>query len=235
MIPIRTILRNKFSSPNKNPILILGFPKSGTSAITGLLSRRTGLKATIDTKYLWEPYLTELLNNRLDFKKHIKKHSYPFSKSIIKEPNLVFLVDELLNYYKNPKVVIIKRDKAENIKSILDRLKIPGDLKKNPKPEIINKNWRSLLLNEDRHYIESLSYKFDISTSNLEKFKHLNPIYVNYKEFKQNKILTIDKITNSLDLKVKNDVSDIVNKPFQPKSQNHKSIEDFFGDNLKYI
>jgi hypothetical protein len=235
MIPVRSILKNKLTKPNPNPILILGFPKSGTSAITALLSKRTGIQATIDTKYLWEPYLSQIIENKLDFKKHLSKNSYPFSKKIIKEPNLVFLVDHLIEYYRSPRVIIIQRDKAKNIKSILDRLNLRGDLLSNPSLEDVNKNWHSLLFDNDKHYIETLSDKYDIAENNLEKLGCLNPVFIRYEDFLQDKNKTIDNLAITLGLSLKDSISDILDKPFQPSSSNKKGVEDFFGKNFKYF
>ncbi|QSS98032.1 hypothetical protein [Psychroflexus sp. ALD_RP9] len=235
MIPLRSTLKNKLTKPNPNPILILGFPKSGTSAITGLLAQSTGLSATIDTKYLWEPYLSQIIENKLDFKKHLYKNSYPFSKKIIKEPNLVFLVDQIISYYKQPKIVIIKRDKEKNIKSILDRLNLPGDLVSNPRPDKVNKNWHSLLFENDRHYVKTLSKKYDLAQNNLKKLSSLNPIFIQYEDFLKDKKSTISHLTSTLDLSEKNDITSILDKPFQPSSKNKKSVDEFFGNNLKYF
>lgn len=235
MIPVRSIIKNKLTKPNPNPILILGFPKSGTSAITALLSKCTGIKATIDTKYLWEPYLSQIIENKVDFKKHLSKNSYPFSKKIIKEPNLVFLVDHLLEYYKKPKIVIIQRDKTKNIKSILDRLNLRGDLLLNPRPEDVNKNWHSLLFDGNKHYIKTLSDKYDTAQNNLKKLCSLNPVLIKYEDFLKDKKSTIDNLTITLGLTIKNDISNIVDRPFQPTSKNKKSVNDFFRQNLKHL
>jgi len=228
-------LKNKVSRPNQEPILIFGFPKSGTSAIASLLSKRTGLDATIDTKYLWEPYVSRISKGELNYERHISKFSYPFSKTIIKEPNLVFIVDEVMKYYDKPKVIIITRDKARTIKSILDRLKLEGNLSSNPKEKDINKNWRVLLLSENKHYVQNISEKYDLADNNLKKLEKYNPVYVKYEEFIENKIKTIDKIAKQLKLPLKNDISNIIDTPFQPRSRNDLSVEDFFGDNIKYI
>jgi hypothetical protein len=235
LISLKIAMYNKFSQPNENPILIFGFPKSGTSVITGLLSQRTGIDATIDTKYLWEPYVSHILNGDLNFRTHVEKYSYPFAKGIIKEPNLVFIVEQVLEYYENPKVVVITRDKSKTIKSILDRLKLDGDLSSNPPENEIDKNWRVLLLSENRHYVQNISKKYDLAQRNLKKLEQYNPVYVKYEDFLQDKIKTIDFIAERLRLPIKNNIADIIDVPFQPKSRNKKSVKEFFGENIKYL
>src|SRR5699024_10947107 len=142
---VKNKLQNWVSRPRKNPILIFGFPKSGTSVIAALIAHRANKSVTLDTKNLCEPYISKIKSGELDLKSHINQYSYPFSKDIIKEPNFVFIVDEILKVYSEPQVVVTQREKLTNIKSILDRLGVSGDLTENPSRFEVNRNWHSLL------------------------------------------------------------------------------------------
>ncbi len=227
--------RNWTSTLQKDPVLIFGFPKSGTSAITALLAHRTNKSVTLDTKYLWEPYLSKIKKDEIDLRSHLKKFSYPFSKDIIKEPNMVFMVEQLLDIYSNPKIVVIKRDKLNNIRSILNRLEIPGDLRENPIPSQINKNWRGLLLNDGKHYIDVLNQYYQEAEKNLSMLKPLKPVKISYENFNRNKEKEIDRIAKELNLKTLNNINHLLNKEFQPKGNNKVSVEDFFGENIKKL
>ena len=234
-LDLKNRFRNLVSKPISDPILIFGFPKSGTSAITALLAQRTNKTVTLDTKYLWEPFISKIKTGDINLSKHINKYSYPFSKEIIKEPNMVFIIDKLLTFYPNPKVLIIKRDKLTNIKSILDRLQIPGDLEINPKKENINKNWINFILKDDLHYIDVLNNHYLKAEKNLDLLKCLNPVYINYEDFKYNKKAEIDRIANELSLEPKFEIDHLLDVQYQPKGKNNKDVKSFFGNNLKKL
>ncbi|WP_341200554.1 hypothetical protein [Croceibacter atlanticus] len=229
---IENNFKNFIYKPNPNPILIFGFPKSGTSAIAYLLSIRTNKSLTSDTKYLWEPYISNIKNESIDLKAHINKYSYPFSKDIIKEPNMVFIVEKILNIYKNPKILIIEREKLSNIRSILNRLKLPGDLKENPKINSVNKNWRAFIFKQNNHYIDVLNNHYLESQKNLQLLKEFNPVYIKYEDFCKNKIGEIDRISTELNLKIKCEINDFLNVQYQPKGLVNSTNSDFFGENI---
>jgi hypothetical protein len=232
---VRSKLRNWIYTPNLNPVLVFGFPKSGTSAISALLAHRTNKSLTLDTKYLWEPYLSEIKEGKIEFDRHIRRFSYPFSKAIIKEPNMVFITDKILPVYSNAKILVIKRDKLDNIKSILDRLKIPGNLKENPEYSVVNRNWRSLLFSKDEHYVDVLNKHYKEAEIKLNMLKPQNPVFITYENFKKDKEKEIDRIANELNLAVKQNINHLLNEQFQPKSKNIESTQEFFGENLKKL
>src|SRR5690554_887217 len=85
----------KLAKPNMDALWIFGMQKAGTSAIAGLLAHRAGKTVTIDSPYLWNPYLNQIKNGQLSLREHIRKYPFDFSKEIIKEPNATFLLDEI--------------------------------------------------------------------------------------------------------------------------------------------
>lgn len=237
MIRLRGIslrLRNYFAIIEKDPILVFGFPKTGTSAIASLLAERSGLSSTIDTKYLWEPYLGQLKIGELDFKEHVKKHKYPFSKKIIKEPNMCFLVKEAINFWPKAQVIRISRNKGDTIKSILQRLGVPGNLSQNPIREVVNTNWHSLVFDGDEHYVSVLSRKYDDCLENLTFLSEHRPIDISYERFKTDKQGSIDWLCEQLELYKLKDITSLLDKQFQPKGF-AISCEEFFGDNLALL
>ena len=237
MIGLRSKIRNLIYTPNSAATIILGFPKSGTSALTGMLATRSGKSASIDTPCLWEPYLKKIQEDGLDFKKHVFNNPFRFSKDIVKEPNMVFLLDKLPEVFKMNKVIIIRRNPYKNIKSILDRLGLPGNLQRDSELPEFNKNWQRLLLEgKGDNYVERLANKWYNVDSQLKLISEYSLTFeVQYEDFNEHKVQTIDSIIEFLNWERKNSIDQILNKPYQPRSANNISISDFFGDNLVFL
>ena len=138
-LSIRKIL-SLFSKIKPDPLFILGNPKSGTTVIANLLSKATKQTLTSDIKSVINHSTLQLDFNLLSFNNFIKQHKYKFSKEIIKEPFLSFYTEELINSFPNSKIVWIVRNPYQNIRSILNRLKIPGNLQEIKFNLILNLN-----------------------------------------------------------------------------------------------
>lgn len=182
-IGIRTYFRNLFSKPNKNAIWVFGFPKSGTSAITGLLSAATGLSATIDTKYLDDPFRTQIIERKLSIKHLVNKYSYPFSKQILKEPNATFFINEIGEFFLLHRYIFIVRNPFQNIRSILNRLNLPGN-REYISMENVHPNWRYLFqVGKGKDYIDELVNWYLKVNSQYDKIEVENCKLVRYEDF----------------------------------------------------
>ena len=114
------------------PIIVLGHQKTGTSVIAALLGEATGKSVTIDMFHhnnKIRPFFREdIFNKKLSLRDFIQANALYFSTDIIKEPDLTFHYEALLNYFPKAKFVFVIRDPRDNIRSILNRLKISGNL-----------------------------------------------------------------------------------------------------------
>lgn len=116
------------------PVLIGGNQKSGTTAIGALLAVATGLRYSNDP--LWQahrhdtrPFLfPDLLEGRVELEDFIQRHRAYFAAEIIKDPDFAFSYPDLRHCFPDAPQVFIVRDPRQNIRSILNRLKLPGDL-----------------------------------------------------------------------------------------------------------
>src|SRR5205085_6773705 len=102
--------------------------KSGTSAIAALLGAATGLRAEIAVPGAWEPCLIPLLRHEVPISKFLRRNALAFSAPIVKEPCLTFIAPRLLDYFPAAQAVFIVREPFQNIRSMLDRLGIAGNL-----------------------------------------------------------------------------------------------------------
>lgn len=231
-------LQTRAAQINPQPILVLGNQKSGTSAIAALLAEMTDLSVTIDLKKeIPNPTYDKIIKGELTFSEFVQLHKLDFSRDIVKEPNLTLLDRELAEYFPNSEFVFVIRDPRDNIRSILNRLQLPGNLTKlEPKQwENMSQGWKLIADNRwlglgGENYIEMLAYRWnftsDVFLKNQEKMK-----LIRYEDFLQDKIGEIARLAETLKLKPSKDISDKVDIQFQGRGNRGVKWSEFFGKN----
>ncbi len=133
-------------------------------------------------------------------------------------------------------------DPRDNIRSILNRLNLPGNLRKfNVRWSRIDKNWKPIFyanywgFKEYKHYIDFLAARWnlaaDVYLRNSSKM-----VLVRYEDFCSDKVGVIEEIASKLGIEKKNDISDKVDVQYQPRGDRNISWLDFFGiENLLRI
>jgi Sulfotransferase family len=231
-----------FASPVDEPIFVLGNQKSGTTAIAALLSRATGLSMKLDFLGAREPHLSRLLGNELSIDRFVAANKYTLSHAIVKEPNLTFVADRLMEYFGCSKAVFIVRDPRTNIKSLLSRLSIPGNLDALPLGDIWlpNPTWRSILEGHDLdsrhdHYIDIQAHRWSAAVAIFYRRPH-RFVLLRYEDFLRNKAESINSLASSLNLEIIEDVAPYVDVQYQRASDKRISVPAFFGEqNLSRI
>ncbi len=233
-----------FYKLNPTPIFILGNEKSGTSAIAALLGEATNQTYAIDVPSIYkQENLEKIIVKEVDLKTFINQNSkIEFSKQIIKEPSFIWFYPQLKSLYPKAKFVFIVRYPHANIRSMLNRMNLKGDLESpsqtnlNPLPiewqKTIDNRWLGI---ENSNYIESLALRWSKAVSVYLKNKE-DFILIKYEDFLKGKNQTIIDLANQLDLKISTSIEDKLDLPFQPKGDNSLPLETFFGEeNLKRI
>ncbi|WP_417238832.1 sulfotransferase domain-containing protein [Bizionia sp.] len=227
-------LNKKPIIPNKDALWIFGVQKSGTTAIAALLSKRSGLSVTLDTKMLWNPYLENIREGKLNLLQHINANPYDFSKKIIKEPAASFLIKHLKEYFYLEKYIFIYRNPYDVIRSILNRLNIEGD-KVNIDINSVNPNWR-YIFGDGTNYILKLSKHWLEVYSQDEYIYNDKCLFVSYDLFNEDKLKFIDELCEGLQLPKKNSILNILDEDFQPRGNTNVDLRVFFGeDNFQII
>lgn len=223
------------TEPNEEAVWIFGFQKSGTSAIAGLLAHMADKTVTIDTKYLWAPYSIAIKKGELELEQHVKKFSYPFSKDILKEPGATFYIDKIESFFTLKKYIFIVRNPFDNIRSILNRLDLPGN-KMNIRLEDVPPLWRSKFPGHGRNYIRDLAELWLEANDQDPYMKNERCILIKYEDFKNSKEKAIASIVKKLDFPIKNSIQEIKDHPFQPTGTADVDLLEFFGEsNAKVI
>ncbi|EDY80479.1 hypothetical protein VDG1235_93 [Verrucomicrobiia bacterium DG1235] len=225
---------------NEDAVFILGAPKSGTTAIATLLSMATGKSLTSDFKRaIARPTLqAELACRLLSFEDFVDLYRYEFSSDIVKEPFLSFQLDDLVGRFPNSRFIGIVRNPFQNIRSILNRLQIPGtladlsfedwsELRKVPA-------WRMSLQSEllgypAAHYIDAMAFRWRRACELMAKHSD-QCLVVKYEDFVDGKKGFVGRLADELGFPVVNDISAQVDMQFQPKGSRDVDLNSFFGD-----
>ena len=228
-----------------SPVFVLGVQKSGTTAIASLLAKASDSSVTLDIMRAIEQPGSRLLRNYgiEDFDDYVYRYRYEFSKKIIKEPGLTFDYLEIRRLFPKAKFVMIFREPKDNIRSILNRLGVPGDkavLDFNEWPELKHSPaWRmnldsSWLGYYPINYIDALAYRWrlaaQIYSDNSESI-----LFVKYEDFLNDKVGMITELVSKLHLKECNNITKDVDKQFQPSGCKVKDYRSFYGENIDYI
>ncbi len=225
----------------KKPVIVLGNQKSGTTAIASLLADYGQLSKTLDIPELWEKD-PEIHSGKLSLSSFVKATSHRFSSQLLKEPLLTFFFKELAELFPSSRYLFVIRHPAENIRSILDRLGIPGNLKHvETKNYTDNRPWMcvidGLTLNiKCEHYISRLAMRWVIASEVYLKNKE-NMLLMRYEDFVQDKYESIQRIARSLRIKKKQNIDGLLNIQYQLKGVNSgTSWTEFYGEkNLSAI
>lgn len=252
---LRESLQAMRSTPHPDPVFVLGTQKSGTSAIAGLLGIATGLEATIDLQRdLAAPWAPAVARGERSFRRFVRHHAACLSNPIVKDPNLTFLLPRLLERWPEARIVFVRRDPVQTVRSVLDRLGIPGDLASLEASAIdsLPPGWRSVLDSRwcerlapggepDRprgHYVEELARRCLLADRVCEHALATHPdrtIEVRYESFREAKAASIESLAARLGVEVRDAASlaAAVDRPFQPAGRAAAvDPEVFFGPNL---
>ena len=223
------------------PVIVLGNQKSGTSVIANLIAEYGDLSRIIDIPETWWPALKYLLSGEQDLAEFVKKHKRRFSKGVIKEPNLTFLYPQLKTVLPCAKYLFVIRDPRTNIRSILNRVGLPGNATdKVLKQLTIPHKWKpifdaNLWKLTGRHYIDILAERWnlavDVYLDNMEDM-----LLFRYEDFLVDKISSIHEIGQKLNIEHRRSIDSIIDIQYQPIGDQNVSPEIFFGaENLKRI
>ncbi|WP_259048521.1 sulfotransferase [Salinibacter ruber] len=167
----------------------------------------------------------------------MKPHPLLFSRDLIKEPGFTFLYPNLKELFPNGKFVMVVRDPRENIRSILDRHKLPGHHRQLSGEQLqdISPEWKQVLYGswmglEGDTYIDMLAARWKAAAQ--VYLNHSERIeLIRYEDFCAGKVEAIRELADRLCLPQEKEIRDDVDTKFQPRGSN-RGVQwtDFFGD-----
>jgi hypothetical protein len=239
---IKTTLMTLGASVHPHPLIVLGNQKSGTTAIAALLAQMVDLPVSLDLKKeIRNPTIDHVRRGDMTFEQFIHRNRLDFSRDIIKEPNLTIFYDELAARFPDSKFVMVIRDPRENLRSILQRLDLRGDLDALSKEQmnglptawrlVIDGNWLGL---DGDTYIDMLAARWNHTTDLYLRHSERTTL-VRFEDFLEDKVGVIRQLAGSVGLTEHCDITSRVDTPFQPPGDRNVKWSDFFGSNLSRI
>lgn len=219
----------------ENPVFILGNQKSGTTAIAALLAHRTGLSVTLDIPPFWTEAELAVQRGSMTLDSFVRRHRYYFTHDIIKEPALTFCFGQLMARYPDARYVLIVRNPYDNVRSILNRLGLPGDLVdiNDEQLQTLPPVWQAIVSGTildscGENYIDHLAQRWTRAAKLWLEDQH-DFIRVRYEDFQQDKLALIDSLALALQLEMRNDIRDRLDIQYQPKGEHSVDEARFFG------
>jgi hypothetical protein len=222
---------------NPAPVIVLGNEKSGTTAIAALLAEHADRSVTLDIPALFGRRAEPLLSGERDFDRALRGLRFEFSRDVIKEPTLTWLYPQLRRSLPEARFVLIVRDPRSNVRSILNRVGLPGDLQRLTRDQraSIPRNWRwhfdrpDLLGLAPGGYVELAAARWNRAADT-----HLHDPdevgLVRYEDFLADKAGFIAALAERVGLPHRRDVSAVVDRQFQSRGDRAVSWEAFFGE-----
>lgn len=218
----------------RDPIVVLGNQKSGTSVIAHLLANFGGLTRAVDIPRTWWPTLGKLLTGETTLSSLARSNPKPFTADLIKEPNLTFFPVQLRHMYPEARFVFVVRDPRDNLRSLLDRLGLPGDLDcLDPHARDVPETWAhifdgSLWGLRGRHYIDILAGRW-AKAADIYLQDPGGYALIRFEDFVDDKMEAIIKLAKSLNVKQRNDIRPDLNIAYQPRGNRDVDPKIFFG------
>jgi len=229
------------------PVIVFGNQKSGTTAIAALLAAAAGKTFSFDvfTRLKAERSLERLLAGQTAVRDFVAARPRDFATDVIKAPPFGLLYDSLREVFPEGRFVFIVRDPRENIRSILDRLGLPGDLEalgpRHREAWADLPGWRRVM--EGRlppvagaNYVETLANRWnrfaDVYLQDADRLQ-----CVRYEAFCADKTGTVADLARRLGWEVVRDVSAEADRPYTRAGRNRGTPwREFFGaENLARI
>jgi Sulfotransferase family len=230
------------STPNPKAVMGLGNQKSGTTAIVALLARHTNSSVTLDLPDIAGPVKIRMKTGEISFQSFVRRNASYLSRDIIKEPNLTFFYDELKRAFPQARYLMIVRDPRQNIRSILNRLELPGNLATldDHWMDRVHPNWKADIEGKwlglkGRNYIEVLAARWNLSADVYLEHR-ADMVLLRYEDFSAAKAAVIADVAPRLGLEGRKDITGEVDRQYQPRGNRSIPVEAFFGpDNLRLI
>lgn len=229
------------ASVHPAPVIVLGNQKSGTTVIASLLGEMTDNSVTIDPFHRIKDSVKlrqRMSHQALHFSEVVQRNKIYFSTQVVKDPYFTFIVEDVMSVFPQSQYVFVSRDPRDNIRSILNRLNLPGDRNDLKEAELAicppKTDWREILegqmpVVDGNNYIERLAHRWAKATS-LYKTHQDKIVLIRYEDFLKDKVAEIQQLSKKVGLKPERDISALVDKQYQVRGDQNIAWPDFFGE-----
>jgi hypothetical protein len=213
-------------------------PKSGTTALARLLGEASGLDVNSDPFHRLDRkgvvFRDALFGGELSIERLLAEHRATFRGGLVKDPNFPFFLTELLRLFPSAGFVFIVRDPRANVRSILNRLDLPGRPDEaDDRPTNVSDTWRRVLEGrtpdvECRDYVHCAVERWRITTAAYRR--HADRVtLVRYEDFNRDKPGVVKATLAGLGIPGDRPIDHLVDRQFQPRGDRTVSWAEFFG------
>jgi hypothetical protein len=226
------------ATPHPDPLFVLGTQKSGTTAVAALLGLASQRPVALDLiRDLRRPTAMLVAQGRLDFDRFVRRHAVDFSRPIVKEPNLTFLLPWLLRRWPRARMLFVVRDPLQTVRSVLNRLGLPGDRDTLDRSAEIPPGWRPVL---DSRWVGAggagvltqlggrARIAAEIALATLQARPDTTRV-LTYEAFLRDKVGSIRSVAADLGLPSDGEIEPHLDTPFQPAGRGERDPQRFFG------
>lgn len=233
--PVRAV-RGVFAKIHPHPVFVLGNQKAGTTAIAAMLGQASGRSVSLDLRReIPVPSIPDVLRGTLAFEDFLNWHRVDFAREIVKEPGLTLLFDQLAKRFPQSQFVFIVRDPRDNIRSILNRLDLAGDLLSlsSTQRDSLTLTWESIVFGtggypSSENPVESLAHRWDhMARVFLDNRSRMT--LVRYEDFIADKPGVLQRTLNAINFEARHDASELFDRQFQPRGNRAVAWDEFFG------
>ena len=224
-----------------NPsVIAIGMQKSGTSAIAALVAARVGLTAAIDLPREIRSPTFHRVRTAADLERFIARNRREFASGLVKEPNVTYLAPLLRGRFPDARLLAIVRSPADTIRSVLQRLGIPGDAADHrPARGLASPGWDVVLDGEWQGFgpcgpVTCLARRWTKCIESIEALGD-DAVVVRYEDFSADKAGVIEDLVRRLGLVASDPITDLLDRPFQPSGERVDSLRAYFGANVDTI
>lgn len=216
-----------------NPVLVLGNQKTGSTAIAKLLAHLGRLRAVTDIHPLHAPD-AHLPDDPSAVAPFVQRMRYYFRHDLVKENELTPATGALLEVLPHARPAFVVRHPVHNIRSILDRVDLPGHPRSLDAIDLSGSGWGPIVRGRPLG-IEAA----DHITALAKRWQHMTDLYrrhddrlhlVRYEDFVADKDGTIRRLADQLGIAPRRDIQSLLDVQFQPRGE-HRSAppEEFFS------
>lgn len=215
-------------------VLVLGNQKTGSTAIAELLGRLGRLRIVTDIHPLQSPD-TRIQNDPTSAARMIQRMRYYFRRDLIKENELTPATGALLDVLPQVRPVYVVRHPVHNIRSILDRVGLPGHPQSLNELTLSDDGWRPIVSSrflgiEAGDHITSLAKRWNYMTTIYQHHQERLHL-VRYEDFMADKLGSIQTLADRIGIRRCQDIEPLLDVSFQPRGA-HRSTDprEFFSD-----
>jgi hypothetical protein len=211
--------------PRRVRVVVLGHQKNGTTAVGALVAAAMNADYSNDPLYRADWGQGNLAHSLLTtpggLRGAVRARATLFCSSVVKDPDLSFLIGEVREVFADAGLVFVVRDPRQTVRSLADRLELTSeDLgRESVLREDWTENWKLIVGGvapavKGATVVERLARRWKLAYMHYSTYSdevHL----IRYEDFKKDKQATIHQLVETLGEKVRSDISGKVDRPFQ--------------------